>query len=461
MTEMFTYLFEVSTCIIVLFAIYYFLLRQLPSFQWNRVYLLLIYVIGFTVPLLSLNVYPLYIQVENLVNTNAANPPAVTNVISESSLSLLDYMLFGYLLIVGLLVLRLLYNLSMTIYTINKADKEKRTNYTLAKSLSDYKVYSFFNYLIVPAQQELQEEIIDHEIVHIRQYHSVDLIIAELVKAILWFNPFVYLMQKAMRINHEYICDSFASGRTGRYNYAQLLADVTFRENQNLLVNNFAYKLKDRIIMLQKIDELKHKKWRYVLIIPMMIIVMHIFAFETYVVNEPLNKSNIVAVDTIPQIEPIYRIDTTTIFDSDTYEARTTVVRHIVADSITLMDSDTKKEFVSVVPRTDDCYVFLLGNRAFGASSSTEVSISELANLLNKDNLKIASIEKECDKVSSWSGRVIFVSRNNDPQAKDLTMKNNKIGKVPQRHIAVGTKIFFENFIVNDIELAGFVLIVK
>jgi hypothetical protein len=63
--------------------------------------------------------------------------------------------------------------------------------------------------------------------------------------------------------------------------------------------------------------------------------------------------------------------------------------------------------------------------------------------------------------VSSWSGRVIFIPRNNDPQAKDLTMKNNKIGKVSQRHIAVGTRIFFEKFIVNDIELGGFVLIVK
>ncbi len=460
-SPIFTYLLQSSICLGVLYAFYHVLLRDLPSFVWNRFYLLAMYAVSLTLPLLSFDVYPVYIEntIQDIITPVSETIIADGVVATQSNF---DWFLGIYILTVILFLGRLSYNLWKTIAQIKNANRSIQENYTLVEGNSNDKVYSFFKYLIKPKGTVLHPEVIQHELTHIRQYHSIDLILSEIVKAVLWFNPFVYLSQKAIRINHEYICDDEASKINGRYKYAQLLSDISYKQSNLIYVNNFSYKLKNRIIMLQKIDSLTERKWRYALILPILFFGLHMYAFDTYPVM--LNDdNNISTIDTIPEIRHVYEIDTTTIFDYETYEETVEISKRIVGDTIIVFDKETYTETVSIIPRAHDCYVLLWGDRALGQSFA--VSPKEVRKMFRNKSIKITPIKKECEKVTSWSGRIIIVPLKADPRVQDISMSNSKLieGMIKgDGYLESGTKIFIEKFVVNgDIELSGTVLTIE
>jgi len=514
------YLLEVSICLSCLYLFYHFLLRELPSFQWNRIYLMAMYVISFTLPLLHFNVYPVYI--EPVIGVQSS-PTIASNIVDaipvSQSLDIYSYIFIFYVAIASLLMIMLIVNVFSVFFKIWKSDKERHSNYTIVAGITDDKVYSFFRYLIKPKDQKLINEILEHELVHIRQHHSIDLIISEICKAILWFNPFIYLSQKAVKINHEYICDHKASMINGRYNYAKLLSDISYHESSYSYVNNFSYKLKNRILMLQKLDELTQKRWRYTLFLPLLFLGLQTYAFDTYnVINIPQEQQRQL-LDTVP-----YQIDTTTVFDPDTYE-KTFKYEKYVIDTITVFDADTYEETVKFERRLieegqinsdaqesressslinyntvkksiesikasdasmidtvvvvdkntnkekeilvrikNDCYLLLWGGRSFG--ESTNVSTKEVSKLFHNNSIEIRSIKDKCKKVSSWSGRIIIVPfGKKDVRVQDISMNDSKLKEAMingEGYNAPGTKIFIEKFKVNGyVELSGMVLTIE
>ncbi len=465
-SPIFTYLLQSSICLGVLYAFYHVLLRDLPSFVWNRFYLLAMYAVSLTLPLLSFDVYPVYIEntIQDIITPVSETIIADGVVATQSNF---DWFLGIYILTVILFLGRLSYNLWKTIAQIKNANRSIQENYTLVEGNSNDKVYSFFKYLIKPKGTVLHPEVIQHELTHIRQYHSIDLILSEIVKAVLWFNPFVYLSQKAIRINHEYICDDEASKINGRYKYAQLLSDISYKQSNLIYVNNFSYKLKNRIIMLQKIDSLTERKWRYALILPILFFGLHIYAFDTYrvVINYSDNQS--ILLDTIP-----YEIDTITVFDYDTYE-RTVKYEKYIMDTLTVIDADTYEETVTVKRRVieegpipddtndandiegDRCYMMFWNNLNLKAERQWT---TELIKESLKGEIDFASFYTDkCKSIRSWSLEVIVVPVGKDPQVQELSLDDNMISEklLNDGYLVPGTRLFFENVTVNGNEIEG------
>jgi len=298
------------------------------------------YAVSFLLPLLHFNVYPIYIEKSLGAKNTTSFAGTIESVVADQAIDMYKGVFIIYGVIALIFACRLLINLTTVLLRIWRSSKIVGPHYTVLEGQDSDKVYSFFRYLIKPKNQNLRDEILEHELIHIRQYHSIDLIISEIAKAILWFNPFVYLIQKTIKTNHEYICDSYASKINGRYNYAKLLSEISFGSSHLTCVNNFSYKLKNRIIMLQKLDKLTHRKWRYAMVLPLLLLGLHMYAFKTYRITTlpPVNEA---AVDTIP-----YQVDTITIFDSDTYE-ETVRYEKFVTDTISTFDTDTYKETVT------------------------------------------------------------------------------------------------------------------
>jgi hypothetical protein len=70
--------------------------------------------------------------------------------------------------------------------------------------------FSFFNWIFLDAKQtdDIRKNVIlSHELAHIRQLHSLDLVIAEVFKAFFWFNPFSWLYHNSLQEVHEYLAD--------------------------------------------------------------------------------------------------------------------------------------------------------------------------------------------------------------------------------------------------------------
>ena len=131
---------------------------------------------------------------------------------------------------------------------------------------------SFFNYVFIDENSLTETELavlLSHEEVHAKQYHSIDKLILMLAKAVLWFNPIIYLYDKALEQTHEYEADEATSRNVGTESYATLLLKLAVSKNSNPLIHNFVKSpIKQRIKMLFNSKSKNMKKLAYLLALP-------------------------------------------------------------------------------------------------------------------------------------------------------------------------------------------------
>jgi TonB family protein len=265
MSNFINYLVE-SGISLSLFALVYFLfLRRETFFSVNRWFLLISVGFSALLPLLRI---PFYVPKATMLGEVTVTPyinllSSVT--IYSNSLSqvaerfVLTYSLIGYFYLLG--VMFFAGKLLFQIYQINRLimlnriiPEGKIKLVFLDRELSPF---SFLNYVFV--SENLQntngwEKMLEHEKQHIKQGHTFDVLVLELVAVFQWFNPFFWLFRRALRENHEFLADqAVISHGTAPSWYKQILINQ-YVGDQIVLANNFNYSLiKNRIQMISKI----------------------------------------------------------------------------------------------------------------------------------------------------------------------------------------------------------------
>lgn len=504
MNYLWLYLFEVSCCLALFYLLYYMVLRQVPAFNANRMYLLLSYPVSFLIPLLSVQMYPVFYETIipiNTAETMTQNIPE--NIAQTSAINYFDIIFIIYTIIVFLFFIKMIINI-LSILKIIYSNKKQYLNDHILVLHDSSKTYSFFHYLLHPKSVDISPEIIEHELTHIRQKHSVDIIISEIVKAILWINPVVYFLQRAIKLNHEYICDRKASEISGAYDYAKLLAQYSIKEHQLMLTNNFSYKLKNRIIMLQHSVNSRSQVWRYLLIFPMLIGALNLFAFEEYYI--PISQNEVSLSDTIPRpdiknvtvtdtvlvFDPATKketmsimtyeeqvvevIDTIVIFDPNTLEEKINIVRREIpideyeeivtkeegnkipeampGDTIFIFNPATGEETMEII-ENKPCYTFFWGEYAFSGTRNV-ISKSQFKSLLDKEFSVVEGLHCDSEEVHTFVGEFAIVP-NNNKAVLQLFYGKSKHAKLQQftpmppfeEETLEGTLIFISKMKVN------------
>lgn len=133
--------------------------------------------------------------------------------------------------------------------------------------------FSFFNWIFINSDAhnpfELAE-IIAHEQVHVNQYHSIDVVLSEILCICFWWNPFAWLLKKEIKLNLEYLADKgvLESGVDSK-EYQYILLQVSNRSTGIPLINNFnVSQLKRRITMMNKKKSSIFTSIKYLLVIP-------------------------------------------------------------------------------------------------------------------------------------------------------------------------------------------------
>jgi hypothetical protein len=177
---------------------------------------------------------------------------------------------------------------------IRVSPKQKFQNLLLVVLSNSKSAFSFFNYLFIGENIESKERlaIIEHEVIHIKQRHTLDLLLFEFLRIVFWFNPFVYMYQNRISDLHEFIADSKAVKRNKKQYYENLLFQV-FDTNVVSFINPFFKQslIKKRIIMLQKTKSKQIQLIKYLLLIPM-IIGMLIYTSCSEEANVPKIENN-------------------------------------------------------------------------------------------------------------------------------------------------------------------------
>ncbi|MDR1342010.1 MAG: TonB-dependent receptor plug domain-containing protein [Prevotellaceae bacterium] len=279
--EFFAYLIKVNIAIAVLYGSYGLLFRNDTFFRWKRILLLSIPAIALLYPLVDVlrllrcevasvsSLLPSYYLNELTITASPGGPGD-----GFSFSSSLPALIAGiYCLGVTLLLVRMALQVAGVCSLLLQAQKMKIDGQTVYRKKGLQTPFSFFRYIVLDPQQypahELQE-IVRHEATHVRQRHSLDMVAAEIMAVFCWFNPFVRLMKREIRMNLEYMADrSVIDSGLGREHYQFHLLRLTYRKATATITNNFNVSpLKKRISMMNKKETPRLGLAKYLLVLP-------------------------------------------------------------------------------------------------------------------------------------------------------------------------------------------------
>ncbi|MFB2120985.1 energy transducer TonB [Parapedobacter sp. 2B3] len=254
------YLVLANLYLCVFYGFYYLFLRRETFFQGNRVYLLTSLLLAFTLPLAEYAgfddsvVYQYQLPMVELGGSASGSVVGEVDV-AQSPASSTPYLPMLYMVGCGIAAFFVLLQAFGAIRALRGGAAGQ--------------AFSFFGMIRIDHKAYGSHQIAHHEQVHARQWHSADIMVMQVVKILNWFNPVVYLYERALRLQHEYIAD----GRTAandQFAYAELLVSRAMGVSGPVLVNSFSNRklLKHRVTMLLRDKSPRRHSWRYAALLP-------------------------------------------------------------------------------------------------------------------------------------------------------------------------------------------------
>ena len=180
----------------------------------------------------------------------------------------------------GIIIASILFLYKITLIVskiyINTIVKQKEYNLVILPKQNS--AFSFFKYLFLGKSlfEKEHKHIIEHELTHIKEKHSIDLMYFELQKIVFWFNPFSYLFQNRISALHEFIADQNTIKQEDKALFFKGLLQQTFQVEKFSFINQYKKKslIKKRIIMATKNKSKQILKLKYLLILPITLLML-------------------------------------------------------------------------------------------------------------------------------------------------------------------------------------------
>ncbi|HPE75219.1 MAG TPA: M56 family metallopeptidase [Draconibacterium sp.] len=270
MISVINFIVESGVSLALLSVIYVLFLRKETFFKINRWFLLGSVLFSVFLPILRFRVFnPKPAMLAEVTVTPYRNLLEAITVYShdfsgsvETAVVSTNLLIYFYLAGVVFFFGRFLFRIIQILLIIRKNELRFTDGFKMVILKKEMSPFSFLNYVFV-SQSLLQnkgyDKMISHELEHVKQGHSFDVIILEILTVFQWFNPFMWMLRHAIRENHEYLADqAVLTTGVNRGYYKKLLLDQ-FVGGQLVIANNFNTSLiKNRIKMMSKIKSPKY-----------------------------------------------------------------------------------------------------------------------------------------------------------------------------------------------------------
>ncbi|WP_179343446.1 M56 family metallopeptidase [Winogradskyella ursingii] len=263
--------------------VYDLFLKRETFFNYNRIYLLITSVLSLVLPFIKLPKLQKIAPSEMVIHLPevfiGTKIPTADEVFVAKQVGIIleqpETPLWQTIFIIGLAVATFIFvcKIAKLFWLKSKNPKRWHGNVLIVNLIKSSAAFSFFNTIFLGERISETERpsIYKHELVHIKEYHTVDLLFFEILKVAMWFNPLIYIYQSRIKELHEYIADSKAVKQNGKLDYYQSLLSQVFDVNNVSFTNTFFKKslIKKRIAMLQKSKSKQLNLIKYALLIPM------------------------------------------------------------------------------------------------------------------------------------------------------------------------------------------------
>ncbi|MBK0370693.1 M56 family metallopeptidase [Flavobacterium agrisoli] len=272
---MIAFLLKSTISLGILLAVYHLLLEKEKIHQFNRFYLLGSLLISLTIPFITIEI----VQEVTTIATNQKltfEQGTATVVLENSSNYYQLSILALYTAITFLLFVRFIKNL----YTLIKKSKTNPTlslqNATLILVEEPTLPYTFFNKIYINkedyTERKIEPELFTHELIHVNQKHTLDILVVEVLKTIFWFNPIFRYYKKAIQLNHEFLADEkVVQSHKNVPFYQNLLLSKASANPTYYLASNLNYSVtKKRLIMMTISTSSSKSTFKKLLLIPLL-----------------------------------------------------------------------------------------------------------------------------------------------------------------------------------------------
>src|SRR5450432_1369773 len=277
----------------LLFGYFWLFLRNRAFHRFNRIFLI-------SIPVLSLLLPSLHFNLPGFWNPSAGGSPIRLLGVGQGSLeeAVTVYATKTSGNIFSLPFISLLITLFISSFLLTRFIKTIRFLLDLRKDkifmeLPESTIYfvseegtpfSFFKFIFWGEETEINSpagrQILRHELFHVRKNHSLDIVGMEIISILLWFNPFIHLIIRELKVIHEYEADEYAISGTDEYEYASLLLMKISGSPLPLTSPFFKNQIKRRIAMITKSNKNKKAMMGRLMILPLIALLICLFSFK-------------------------------------------------------------------------------------------------------------------------------------------------------------------------------------
>lgn len=260
------YFFWSSILLTIFYFFYLVLLKRETFFLLNRIYLLSALCLSLLLPLMDLSTLIAMPKVELMVSKLSIIDSRKLVIVAEQEFNWLPFIYWiGVAFTTGLLLIKL-FGVKRQIQLQERGS-----------------AFSFWRTKVIDQELDNFAAIDAHETVHVKQFHTLDILLIELIGVFFWFNPIIYYYRNSLKLIHEYLADEHAANfAVSKKQYAVVLFLQNFKAG-SALTNTFSNPsfLEARINMLQRKKSKVYSLWKYALYMPLIVLMTMMCSFDT------------------------------------------------------------------------------------------------------------------------------------------------------------------------------------
>ncbi|MFC6097118.1 M56 family metallopeptidase [Flavobacterium qiangtangense] len=313
---MMDFLIKSSVCLLLLLSIYQLFLEQEKMSIFNRFYLLGSLIFSLAIPFIS---FEIQIEAIKTVNLNAIEIFPSSSVIAEKKTNYLPISLWTiYGIITSIFAFRFCRNCYVFFRKINSNPTQKFEGATLILVEEKILPHTFLNYIFINKNdyenRKIEGELFTHELTHVRQKHTLDVLFIEILKTIFWFNPLLIFYKKAIQLNHEFLADEkvVISYNNVPFYQSLLLEKASWNSNFYLASNLNFLVTKKRLIMMTKTTSQSRALLKKLAVVPVLAGLVFISCSENVGDKTPAEAK-------VVEVKPGEKVEPNTLPETDIY----------------------------------------------------------------------------------------------------------------------------------------------
>lgn len=281
------YLFKVNLAIAVFYLVYRAVYRKDTFFSMRRYLLLSMLLLSAMYPLIDFSQWMMQhtamtdmaLSYKNMLPEIVVYASGAEGLTADAGFfSLWESLLWGYASVACLLLLRIVFRVLQIVRLRLQSEQIFVENVQVSRLTTETSPFSFFSWIFINSEihnEKELHEILSHELVHVRQRHSLDVLAAECLCAICWINPMMWKTRKEIQKNLEFIVDQCVINQSeiDMKSYQYHLLKLAYHPSSITLANQFNISpLKERIRMLHVKKTPKARLAAYTLVLPLAVL---------------------------------------------------------------------------------------------------------------------------------------------------------------------------------------------